>query len=141
MGEGLGETKPMPPDTFIHKIETNSILKTVEVPKISTPNERFRNVVAQTRIYSSKVSPMSDDKTKSSRVRKVVQEPATFQERLLDEFVAKNLVVTKGQHLRVCSEAHLMLLIHDVWRVFYLAVYFYIFPFAVLACSAYYTLD
>ena len=52
----------------------------------------------------------------------------------------KTLTVTKGHHISIGSESFMIMVLHDLLRLFYVSVYFYLFPFAVLGCSAYYSL-
>jgi hypothetical protein len=63
-----------------------------------------------------------------------VIERRSFNELLERDYKMNRLTMKKATTVEN-SEAKAMLWIHDVWRVVYISVYYYLMPFLVLALS------
>ena len=83
-----------------------------------------------------KIATLIAVKNKMSAKLKATIEKMSFSEYTAREFKAGRLAVIQGEKFEAVSEAKLMLFVHDVWRVIYIAVYFYLFPFLSLFVSA-----
>jgi hypothetical protein len=82
-----------------------------------------------------KIATIIAVKNKMSAKLKATIEKMSFSEYTVREFKAGRLVVIPGEKFEAVSEAKLMLVVHDVWRVIYIAAYFYLFPFLALFVS------
>jgi len=60
----------------------------------------------------------------------------TFKEFTHREYSENRLTILKGLSVETVSETRLMLCMHDLWRMLYISVYFYLLPFMVLLFGA-----
>ena len=60
----------------------------------------------------------------------------TFKQFTHREFGEGRLTILKGLRAESAIETRLMLCIHDLWRILYISVYFYLLPFMVLVFGA-----